>query len=134
MRVCSPAMWLDRTASSSNCRVAGAVRAKNCQVYPAARNGVRSAPRRSWDRFTTTISPAENGRVRTYATDRLPSPKTKLPGALPLERPNTRTLAWVTEDGSRGRSNEIDTTLWTSAITLGDGLTAVTWSCAAAGL
>ena len=74
----------------------------NCHAKPAGRTGIESAPRTSWETFTRTTSPTENGREGVSRIVWLAFRKSIVPLAVPVSLPKTRKLDAVTEAGSRG--------------------------------
>src|SRR5690242_1449315 len=67
------------------------------------------------DRFTSTTSPAENGRAGVRVTVWSESENVSAPFFVPLARPNTRRLEAVTDDVSSGWSKVIETAVVTGA-------------------
>ncbi len=85
----------------------------------------------SWDRFTSTTSPAENGVVGVSVTVWPVLDSVSAPVLVPLDRPKTRTLAWVTEPGKSAWSNVIDTAVVVGAKASRAGLVDTTCGSAA---
>src|SRR5262249_62340364 len=64
----------------------------NSKAKPALRSGVELAARTSWERFTSTVSPAEKGFDGVKVSVWSPFEKAMVPVAVPVERPKTRKL------------------------------------------
>src|SRR5262249_9052819 len=98
----------------------------NSKAKPALRSGVELAARTSWERFTSTVSPAEKGFDGVKVSVWSPFEKAMVPVAVPVERPKTRKLdelidevcnAWskvteivVSEGAKVCRTGTVDTT------------------------
>src|SRR5882724_11393741 len=95
MRVCAPPMRFDITSICWKVPAVGVAWTTNSQAKPALRSGVESAARTAWERFTTTVSPAEKGRDGVNVSVLSPFEKTLDPLAVPVARPKTRKLAGV---------------------------------------
>src|SRR5436190_1809491 len=108
MRVCgppAPPVRFENFWISAKLPLAGLVAIQNWYAYPAERRGVASAALMSCDRFTSTISPAENGCEGVTVTVLSPFESAIVPLTVPLERPKTRRLALVTDAGRSAVSN-----------------------------
>src|ERR1051325_9227149 len=102
MRVWLPPVRLENFWISAKLRVAGWVATVKVKAYPAARRGVESAARIACDRFTSTTSPPEKGVAGVRVTVLSLLENVSEPLFVPLERPKTRKLDPVTDDGSNG--------------------------------